>query len=172
VVSYFSPHTDPVHRISIVARGISLGHTLIAPLKDRSHETKTRLLEQIQVMMGGRAAEEIIFGEMTTGASNDIAQATRIARAMVVDFGMSSLGPIFLGPQVDTDELGKVWYEPNNISPEMQAKVDQEINKITDLAYQSAKKILLDNRQKLDKIAETLLAKETIEEEEFKRLMK
>jgi len=172
VVSYFSPHTDPVHRISIVARGMSLGHTLIAPLKDRSHETKTRLLEQINVLMGGRAAEELIFTEMTTGAANDLSQATKIARAMVIDFGMSSLGPIFLGPQMDGDEIGKIWYEPTNISPAMQAKIDKEIKGITDFAHKSAQEILLKNRKKLDKIAEKLLEKETIEEEEFVKLMK
>lgn len=172
IVSFFSPQTDPVHRVSIVARGMILGHTLIAPLKDRSHETKTRLLEQIQVMFGGRAAEELIFNEMTTGAANDISQATRIARAMVINFGMSSLGPVFLGPQVNGDDSGKAWFEPNNISPEMQAKIDREIKEITDNAHESAQKILKDNKNKLDKIAKALLEKETLEEEEFERLMK
>jgi len=171
IVSFFSPQTDPVHRISIVARGMSLGHTLIAPLKDRSHETKTRLLEQIQVMFGGRAAEKLIFNEMTTGAANDISQATRIARAMVINFGMSSLGPIFLGPQIDGDEMGKTWYEPNNVSPEMQAKIDKEIKDITDSAYKSAQEILKSNKGKLDKIAKALIEKETLEEDEFKKLM-
>jgi len=171
VVNYYSPHTDPVHRISIVARGISLGHTLIAPNKDRSHETKTRLLEQVNVMMGGRAAEEMTFKEMTTGASNDIAQATRIARAMVIDFGMSELGPIFLGNQIGEDE-GRMFYEPNNLSPEMQSKIDKEVKKITDFAYKSAQDILKKNKGKLDKIADKLIEKETLEEEEFEKLMK
>jgi cell division protease FtsH len=151
---------------------MSLGHTLIAPLKDRSHETKTRLLEQIQVMFGGRAAEELIFNEMTTGAANDISQATRIARAMVINFGMSSLGPVFLGPQINGDDSGKAWFEPNNISPEMQAKIDHEIKEITDNAHESAQKILKDNKNKLDEIAKALIEKETLEEDEFKKLMK
>jgi len=173
VVNFFCPHADPVHRISIVARGMSLGHTLIAPLKDRTQETKTRLLEQIRVMMGGRVAEEITFGEMTTGAANDIAQATRIARAMVVDFGMSNLGPISLGPQPELGDFGRVvWYDQTTISPEMQYKIDQEVKKIIDEAYKEAKKVLLENRDKLDKIVEALLKKETMEEEEFKELMK
>ncbi len=172
VVSYFCKVTDPVHRISIVARGVSLGHTLIPPAKDRSHETKTRLLEQISVMLGGRAAEELIFSEMTTGASNDIAQATRIARSMVVDFGMSSLGPTFLGPLTEEGEMGKIWYEPTQVSPEMQAKIDVEVQKIVETAYEKAEDILLKNRPKLDKIAKALLEKETLEEEEFARLMK
>ncbi len=172
VVSYFCKVTDPVHRISIVARGVSLGHTLIPPAKDRSHETKTRLLEQISVMLGGRAAEELIFSEMTTGASNDIAQATRIARSMVVDFGMSNLGPTFLGPQTEEGEMGKIWYEPTQVSPGMQAKIDEEVKKIVETAYEKAESILLKNRAKLDKIAKALLEKETLEEEEFAQLMK
>lgn len=172
VVSFYSPQTDPVHRISIVARGMSLGHTLIAPLKDRSHETKTRLLEQIRVMFGGRAAEELIFKEMTTGAANDISQATRIIKAMVINFGMSSLGPVYLGPQVNGDDSGKSWFEPNNISPDMQAKIDGEINRITDESYKAAQKIIKENKAKLDKIAQALIDKETLEEEEFEKLMK
>jgi len=171
VVSFFSPQTDPVHRVSIVARGMSLGHTMIAPLKDRSHETKTRLLEQINVMMGGRAAEELIFSEMTTGASNDISQATRIARAMVINFGMSSIGPIFLGNQIGEDE-GRMFYEPNSLSPEMQAKIDKEVEKLTGDAYKMAQGILLKNKKKLDKIAARLIEKETIDEDEFQELMK
>lgn len=173
IVSYFSKNTDPVHRISIVARGVSLGHTLIPPAKDRLHETKTRLLEQISIMMGGRAAEELIFSEMTTGAANDLSQATKIARAMVVDFGMSELGPTFLGPQTDVSELGKVnWYEPSSISPEMQAKIDREVQRIVENAYQKAKEILTKNKTSLDKVAKALLEKETLEQEEFADLMK
>lgn len=171
VVSFFSPQADPVHRISIVARGMSLGHTMIAPLKDRSHETKTRLLEQINVMMGGRAAEELEFKEMTTGAANDISQATRIARAMVINFGMSSLGPIFLGNQIGEDE-GRMFYEPNSLSPEMQAKIDKEVEKLTGEAHKNAQEILLKNKKKLDKIAAKLIEKETIDEDEFQELMK
>ena len=173
VVNYFCLHTDPVHRISIVARGMSLGHTLIAPLKDRSQETKTRLLERIQVMMGGRAAEEMIFSEITTGAANDIAQATRVSRAMVVDFGMSTLGPVSLGPLSEVGDLGRVtWYDQTTISPEMQFKIDSEVKKIVDAAYKIAEEILEKNRKKLDKIAKELVEKETLEEEEFEKLMK
>jgi cell division protease FtsH len=173
IVSYFSKQADPVHRVSIVARGVSLGHTLIPPAKDRTHETKTRLLEQIAVMLGGRAAEELIFSEMTTGATNDISQATRIARSMVVDFGMSDLGPTFLGPQTEMGEMGRMmWYEPTPVSPEMQAKIDDEVKKIVETAYAKAKKALLDNKAKLDQIAKALLEKETLEEEEFAQLMK
>ena len=107
IVTHFLPKTDPVHRISIVARGMSLGHTLIPPAADRTHETKSIMLQRISAMLGGRAAEEIIFNEITSGASNDIEVATRLARAMVVDFGMSELGPVNLGPQYDADQFGK-----------------------------------------------------------------
>ncbi|RLC31689.1 cell division protein FtsH, partial [Candidatus Woesebacteria bacterium] len=113
IVTHFLSKMDPVQRISIVARGMSLGHTFIPPAGDRTHETKKRILQQITAMLGGRASEEEIFDEMTSGASNDIEQATRLARAMVVSFGMSSLGPIDFGPQTNYDEMGKPnWFEP------------------------------------------------------------
>ncbi|MEK9200860.1 MAG: ATP-dependent zinc metalloprotease FtsH, partial [Patescibacteria group bacterium] len=101
VTTWAQDGMDPVHRISIVSRGMSLGHTLVPPSSDRVHETKTRLLSQITMMMGGRAAEELIFNEVTTGASNDIDKATAVARNMVMEYGMSSLGPINYGPQQD-----------------------------------------------------------------------
>jgi cell division protease FtsH len=150
---------DPVQRISIVARGMSLGHTLIPPAGDRTHETKSRMLEQIMAMLGGRAAEEVVFNEMTSGASNDIEKATQLARAMVVEFGMSTLGPINLGPQYDIDEMGKAqWYEPAQISPAMQEKVDAEIKKIVDDAYQKALD-LVKKQKKPDKLVAKLLKK-------------
>src|SRR4030066_1487618 len=139
IATHFLPKMDPVHRISIVARGMSLGHTLIRPAAERTHETKSRILDQITAMLGGRAAEEGVFDEMTSGASNDIERATQLARAMVVDFGMSSLGPVNYGPQTDIDEMGKQnWFEPTNISPAMQEKVDLEIKNIIDTAYKQA----------------------------------
>lgn len=173
LVSYFSKNADPVHRISIVARGISLGHTLIPPVRDRFQETKTRLLEQISVMFGGRAAEELIFSEMTTGAANDISQATRIARAMVVDFGMSELGAVYLGPQREMADSGRAnWYESAQLSPEMQSKVDGQVNKILEAAYKTAQQILEKNRKKLENVAKMLIEKETLDGDEFEELMK
>jgi cell division protease FtsH len=172
LVNYNSPNMDPVHRISIVARGVSLGHTLIPPKQVRCHETKTRLLEQIRVMMGGRAAEELVFKEMTTGAASDIDQATRIARAMVVEFGMSDLGPVNYGPQVETTEMGKFWYEPTQVSPDMQGKIDNEVEKIVNQAFKKSLAILEEDRDKLDLVAKELVEKETLEEDEFKQLMK
>lgn len=172
IVTHFQSYMDPVQRISIVARGMSLGHTLIPPAADRTHETKSRIIQQITAMLGGRAAEEFKFAEMTSGASNDIEQATRLARAMVVEFGMSPLGPINLGPQYDADEMGKaMFYEPANVSPAMQEKVDGEIKKIVDAAYKEAVVLVKKNRIKLDKVAEGLLKYETLDREGFEKIV-
>jgi len=173
VVSYSLPNMDPVSRISIVARGVSLGHTLIPPGADRTHETKSRLVEQIIAVLGGRTAESLIFDELTTGAANDIAQATQIARRMVIDFGMSSLGPVNLGPQTEFSDMGRaVWMEPAQLSPEMADRVDREVKKIIDECSDKALEILKKHKKKLDLLAVNLLEKETIEQEEFERLMK
>ncbi len=171
IVSHYLPHTDPVHRISIVSRGIALGYTLIPPTKDKLHETKTHLLEKITVMMGGRAAEEIVFGEITTGAASDFDQATQIAKAMVVEYGMSDLGPINFGPTIDLTEWGKTYYEQNPVSQEMLAKIDYEIRKIITSCYQKAVSILKEKRKSLDKIASELLTKESLDQEEFEKIV-
>jgi len=171
IVSHFLPHTDPVHRISIVSRGLALGYTLIPPTKDKLHETKTHLLERIMVMMGGRAAEEVVFGEITTGAANDFDQATKIARLMVVEYGMSSLGPINFGPTFDVTEWGKGYFESQTISQEMLAKIDQEIKKIINDAYKKAVNIVKEKRDLLDKVAEVLLKKESLDQEEFENIV-
>ena len=164
LVSWFMPGMDPVHRISIVSRGMSLGHTMMEPM-DRIHETKTHLLEQIAVMLGGRAAESLVFKEITTGASDDIAKATEVARTMVVEFGMSELGPINL------DGERHSLYEQSQVSPEMAAKIDGQVKKITDEAYGKASDILKKLKDKLDVLAEELLKKETIESDEFVRII-
>ncbi len=172
IVTHTLPKMDPVHRISIVARGMSLGHTLIPPAADRTHETKTRILQQIIAMLGGRAAEEIAFKEMTSGASNDIQRATQLARAMVIDFGMSSLGPINLGPQTELGEFGQPeWYEPTQVSQAMQEKVDNEVKKIMDESYAEALVIVKKHRKTLDKIVEKLLVKETLDKAEFDKIV-
>jgi len=172
IVTHILPKMDPVHRISIVARGMSLGHTLIPPAGDRTHETKTRILQQVTAMLGGRAAEETVFNEMTSGASNDIENATRLARAMVVDFGMSSLGPVNLGPQYDYDEMGKqMWFEPAQVSPAMQEKIDNEVSQIIDRGFKEALVIVKKHRKILDKVVEKLLEKETIDRDEFEKIV-
>jgi cell division protease FtsH len=172
IVTHFLPKMDPVQRISIVARGMSLGHTFIPPAGDRVHETKNRILQQITAMLGGRAAEEEVFDEMTSGASNDIEQATRLARAMVVSFGMSSLGPIDLGPQTSYDEIGKQsWFEPARVSPAMQEKVDSEIKNIVDSCYKDAVSIIKKKRKTLNKVGKALLKKETLGREGFEKIV-
>lgn len=163
LVGWEMPHIDPIHRISIVSRGMSLGHTMTEPI-DRVHETKQSLLEQIAMMMGGRAAEDLVFDDVTTGASNDIEKASQVARAMVTKFGMSELGPVNL-------DLEKSVYEQSEISPEMAAKIDAQVKKISDDAYAQATKILTKLRSKLDLIAEELLKKETIDSDDFVRLV-
>jgi len=171
VVTYFSPNMDRVHRISIVSRGMALGYTLTPPEKDRLHETKSHLLEEIATMMGGRAAEQLIFNEMTSGAANDIDQATRVARYMVMEFGMSDLGPINFGPQMDVTEWGKAFVEQQSISQDMQAAIDREVKKLLDEGYKNALSLLKVHRKKLDVIASELVKKETIEGDEFETLM-
>jgi len=172
IVTHSLPKMDPVHRISIVARGASLGHTLIPPAADRTHETKTRILQQITAMLGGRAAEKLVFNEMTSGAANDIDQATRLARAMVMEWGMSSLGPVNFGPQTGLGEFGQLeWYEPPQISPAMQEKVDMEIKRIIDGCYKEAVVIVKKQKEVLDKVVEKLLVKETLEREDFEKIV-
>lgn len=169
IVTHFQDKTDPVHQISIVARGMSLGHTLIPPAADRTHETRGHLVQQIAAMLGGRAAEELIFNEMTSGASNDIEQATRIARAMVVDFGMSPLGPVDFSPRSD---LGvPSWMESDAISPAMQEKVDKEINKVISQGYKQAIEILKKNKKDLDLVAKALLKTETLDRDQFEKIV-
>lgn len=166
IVSYSMPHMDPVHKISIVGRGMSLGHTLIPPALDRVHETKSRLLEQIATMLGGRTAEEIMFGEITTGAADDIEKASMVARAMVVDYGMSDIGPISFDK-----EQARMYGEGFPISDTLQSKIDAEVTKIINEAHKKATLVLTKNKKKLDLVAQTLLTKETLEGEDFIKIM-
>ncbi len=171
IVSHFLPHTDPVHRISIVSRGMALGYTLIPPAKDKLHETRTHLIEEIAVMMGGRAAEESIFNEVTTGAANDFDQATRIARAMVIEYGMSELGPINFGPTMDITEWGKSYYEQNTLSQGMLTKIDDEVKKIISKCYLTAVSVIKSNKTVLDKVAAALLKNESLDQDEFEKIV-
>ena len=172
IVTHILPKMDPVHRISIVARGMSLGHTLIPPAADRTHETKSRIVEQITAMLGGRAAEEVVFDEMTSGAQNDISQATKLARAMVIEWGMSGLGPINLGPEMGLGDFGQLeWYEQSPVSQAMQEKVDNEVKKIVDSCYKEALKIIREKRKTLDNVVVKLMEKETLDKEEFEKIV-
>ena len=171
IVNYVE-ELDPVSKISIISRGMALGFTLIPPQKDVIHHTKSKLIKQIAMAMGGRAAEELIFSDITTGASSDISNATNMARNMVVEWGMSELGPINLGPQIDIGDWGKAYMEPAKISDNMQAKVDEEIKKFVDKAFDEAKKVLKNNKEKLEKVAKALVEKESLNQEEFEELLK
>ena len=170
IVTHFLPHTDSVHRISIVARGMSLGHTLIPPAHDRTHETKTRLTDQIAAMLGGRAAEEVVFDEMTAGAANDIEQATRIARAMVMDFGMSKLGPINLN-DMSSDPANPTPWDSNDISENLKEKIDIEITGIIDEARKKAIELVKKHRKALDEVSEKLLEHETLNKDDFEKIV-
>ena len=172
IVARFMPETDPVHRITIVSRGMALGYNLILPTTDRYNETKTRLFSIIAYAMGGRAAEEIIYKEPTTGASNDFEKATQIARDMVTRYGMSDLGPINLeSSQEEMVFLGRGATDKTSFSEETNQRIDAEIKKILDAAYAKALDLLKEHRKKLDLVTEKLMDQETIEAEEFEELM-
>jgi cell division protease FtsH len=163
---------DSVTRISIVSRGMALGFTLVPPKKDRIHETKSNLLKKMAMAMGGRAAEELVFGDITTGAASDISHATSVAREMVIEWGMSDLGPINLGPQIDINDFGRAYMEPSRVSDTMQSKVDEEIKRFVNQGMKRAIDILKKERKNMDKLAKLLMEKETVGEEEFEKLMK
>lgn len=171
VVAAKSKDMDPVYRISIIPRGGSLGHTSLPPEKDRYNETKTRLLSLISTMLGGRAAEEIIFDEITVGASSDIERATSLARKMVTEFGMSSLGPISFDGHHGSYFLAKELGEGPLYSEETSARIDAEIKHIIDTSYKQAVKILKENRDILDEVTNRLLEKETIDSTEFNEIL-
>jgi cell division protease FtsH len=172
IVTHALSNMDPVHRISIVARGMSLGHTLIPPAADRTHESKNRFMAQLAAMLGGRAAEEIVFNDITAGASNDIEVATRLARAMVTDFGMSNLGPINMGMQNSYDDFGNVnWTESSPVSPALQEKIDNEVKKFMDDAHKKALVLVKKERKNLDRVAEALLKKETLDRDDFEKIV-
>jgi len=172
LITYYLPEMDPVERVSIVSRGLALGYTLIPPLQDRYQETKTHLLSQISALLGGRVAEELKFSELTTGASADIQGVTRIARKMVVEYGMSDLGPLNFGPSLETGEHSfRSYFSKQNISPKMQSRIDEQVKRIVDEAYLRAKQIIKKQAKLLDKVAVQLVAKETLTGEEIKRII-
>jgi len=171
VVTKLLPNMDPVHRISIVARGATGGHTMIPPAIDRYNETKTRLLETIASLLGGRAAEDIEFDEFTVGAGSDIERATEIARQMVTKFGMSDLGPMTMGTLGENPWIAREVGEGRALSEDLAAKVDTEVKKFIDGQFEVARQILRQNKEKLDLVAKELIKKETLEGDEFEGLM-
>jgi cell division protease FtsH len=165
------PDMDPVQRVSIVARGGTLGHTSINPERDRYNETKTRLLSIISMMLGGRAAEELVFNEQTIGASDDIDRATKLAHKMVAEFGMSPLGPIAYGDRSENIWLARELGESATVSEDTAAKIDHEVKSIIEACYDKAKTVLMEKREILDRLAAKLLEVETIEGDDFNKIL-
>jgi cell division protease FtsH len=172
LVGHLLPHAHPVVKLTIIPRGMGLGYTLSLPTEDRYLISKDELLDQVTQMLGGRAAEEIVFGEITSGAADDLEKATKLVRRMVTELGMSeALGPMTYGTKQDQVFLGRDLVRERNYSEKVAAAIDDEVRRVINQAYQRAKDILEANRDKLDEIARVLLEKETLEGPEFAELM-
>lgn len=173
VTGYLLPYTDPVHKISIVSRGMALGVTWFLPERDRLLTSKQKFDDELTSLLGGRAAEELIFGEeaITTGASNDMEKATQIARNMVTRYGMSSLGPVQYGESMGTPILGKDLLE-KNYSEETAKRIDAEVSQMIQKAFKRARAILTKYKPLLIEISEDLIKKETLSREEFEKYFK
>ena len=170
VVGHFLKNVDPVHRISIVSRGMSGGHTMFPPTEDRSNETEGRLMDQIAAALGGQAAEKLIFKDISTGAASDIEVATSIARQMVTQYGMSELGPINLHSQA----MFGMWSrgdESSDLSPELRNAIDRQVTRIMDTAFKQATLMVKKHQPLLDKVAKALLDKETLDSDEFEKIV-
>ncbi|HAN62119.1 TPA: cell division protein FtsH, partial [Candidatus Azambacteria bacterium] len=166
------PHSDPVHKISIVSRGRAAGYTLKLPLEDRHLHSKNEFLADMAVLMGGYAAEKIVFKELTTGASDDLRKATDLARRLVTEYGMSEkFGPIAFGESDEMIFLGRDFGSEKNYSESVAQEIDKEVKNFLFTAYDTAKKIIAQRRKKLKEIAERLIEKETIERDEFNAIM-
>ena len=164
-------HSDPVHEISIIPRGMAAGYTMHLPENDRSHISKLKLKDDMVGLLGGRVAEQIIIGDISTGAKNDIDRTSSIARSMVMQYGMSSkIGTISFGNDNGEVFLGRDMGKSSNISEETSAKIDEEVKALIDEAYKRAEKILNENVNKLHAVAQALLEKEKIDGEEFERI--
>ena len=171
VVQRVLPKCDPVSKVTIVSRGMALGYTMSLPQEDRYLHSKTEFDDKIAGMLGGHVAEELVFGDTTTGASNDIEKATSLARAMVTQYGMSEkLGPLTFGKKEEMIFLGREISEQRNYSDEVAAKIDAEVREIIDRAYARAKEALIAQRAVLDRLAALLIENETIEGDEFEAL--
>jgi cell division protease FtsH len=171
LVSSSIPGTEPIRKISIISRGMAGGYTLQVNSEENKLRTKTQFLAEIATLLGGMSAERLIFGEMTTGASNDLVKASELARKIVKEWGMSGLGPIAFGDKDEMVFLGREISEQRNYSEVVAEKIDREIETIIRSAEKRAAEIVLRKKDLLTKIAKTLVEKETIEREEFERLV-
>jgi cell division protease FtsH len=172
LVSHALPHTDPVHKVSIIPRGRALGYTLTLPTEDRFLVRRSELVDELAMLLGGRSAEELIFADPTTGAQNDIDRATTIARQMVTEYGMSDrLGPMRLGQPQGEVFLGRDFTSTPDYSPELAAAIDAEVRDLLDAAHVTARSILGTNRVALDRLAAALIEHETIEADQVQELL-
>ncbi|MBL6633365.1 MAG: ATP-dependent zinc metalloprotease FtsH [Thermoleophilia bacterium] len=172
IVGHFLPNADPVHKISIVSRGQALGYTISMPAEDKFLTTRAQLEDTMAMTLGGRAAEEIVFAEITTGAANDLEKVTATAKQMTMRFGMSEkLGPRVLGHNHGAPFLGRDMHSEPDYSDDIARQIDAEIRRIIEDAYQRAKDILSEHRMDLENITQILLRRETIERDEFLRLL-
>ena len=172
IVGELLPNANPVHKISILPRGRALGYTMQYPTEDKYLTTRQEFLDDVSALLAGRVAEETVFNEVTTGASNDFERATAIARAMVCEYGMSErLGPVVLGTRHGSPFLGRDWNEERNYSETIALEIDKEVRSIIEECYERSRMILTENRSKMDQIVRVLLEKEMLEREEFIALM-
>lgn len=173
IVATFLPNGDPVHKVTIVGRGLAGGYTMILPPEDRHVIMKSKLEDDLAWMLGGRAAEELAFGEVSTGARNDLERATKLARSMVTEYGMSErLGPLTFGRQHEEQIfLGRDIYRERNYSEEVAAVIDEEVRALIDTAYERAKQILTEHREQLEAVVAALIEKETLNREEYERIL-
>ena len=169
LVGMMLKHADPVHKVTIIPRGRAGGYTLMLPKEDRNYATRSELLDRLKVAMGGRVAEEIVLDEISTGASQDIQQASRIVRSMIMQYGMSDvIGPVAYGADQTQQYFGQ---NPRNYSEEVASEIDKEIHKYLEEAYQACRDIINENRDKLDLIANALMEKETLTAAELRAMV-
>jgi len=173
LVAHELPHTDPVHKISIISRGLAAGYTLKMPVEDKHMRSRTEFLEDLAVLLAGHAVEKEVFNDVTTGATNDLKQATKLARRLVKEYGMSEvLGPRTFGEKEELIFLGREITEQRDYSEKIAQTIDQEVSKFINNAYEVAKKIIKKMKPKLEEIVQRLLVKETIERDEFESMFK
>jgi cell division protease FtsH len=165
------PHSDPLHKVTIIPRGMALGVTMQLPVDDRHNYYKNYLETQIAILMGGRIAEEMFLGVMSTGAGNDIERATDMARKMVCEWGMSELGPLTFGKKEEQIFLGREIAQHRDYSEDTAIKIDQEVRKLVNNGYSTAKQILSDNRDTLEQVAKALIEREVLDANEIKLLV-
>jgi len=172
IVGHLLPNCDPVHKISVISRGQALGYTISLPTEDKFLTTRAELTDTMAMTLGGRAAEEIVFSEITTGASNDLEKVTETAKGMVMRFGMSErLGPRVFGHDRSLPFLGREFSAEPDYSDEIAREIDDEIRRIVEEAHQTARSILEENKVKLERISQILLERETINAEQFVKLL-